>query len=525
MLKKVFINKIPFTIDCDMGTQDVGWLATTASYEYGAHSFPQSRYLPIMATNKEGEVLHPKLVICKYDKKIGTEIYVKVKNKESDPIDGQMTDEEKNWFNLAFGPERFFMDVKVRLIPSNDLKRDYNFKVFLNYKIHQPYEVFFPDYKDVVELELEEIGVKSKNELYQGIIKLPIGWVDYSKLYYKDKEGQEKETFDNKNKITIERYPEPLLFSEKEVLIRKKENFIKNKETSFRNNIITIEEEKLSEELRLKELENFLDSLPFSLDEIFEHTNKEIQDAQNDLTDIFSYLEKDEYRIFRRLFEIYSFYAKFYELDETHTDTVEIEALMAFYKNYFDLRKEELSTIVTDFRKFHISRLDVTTDYSFLDFVFSIIYLLYNIQIYKTISIETELNNILIIHEKRLQDDSFNAMFTDELVMNQIVSKIDFLKEFFHQYAQNKFENYHEMAPHDFIAFIKELSAKKNFDAITLIEKKFNNDICFYDFVEKLVFTADKAYPGQDIELFTKVSDLIEAMEGLFNGDTINSNK
>lgn len=521
-MKKVYIKKIPYTIDCDLGTQDVCWLAMSACYEHGNNTFPVTKYVPCMATNKDGEILHPKLVLCKNDKKVGSEIYVKVRHKDSDPLEGEMTAEEKQWFEKAFGNERFFMDVKIRMIPSNELKRDYLFWVTLSYKIHPPLMTFFPDAKEMLTVELEEIGNKNKNELYQGIIKLPFGQVDYIKLHYKDKEGNEKETTDFRNKVTIDRFPEPLLYNEREVLIRQKEAMIKSKESALRSSIKNIEQEKESEAQRLKELQNFLASLPFSIDDIFEYTNKEIPDATNDMIDIFSYLEKDEYFIFRKLFEIFSFYSKFYE--ESHTNTIDIEALMSFYKSYFDFKKDELASIVSDFKKFYISRVEQVSDYNFLDFIFSIIYLLYNIQIYRNISIEGEFHNIVVLHDKKLEDDGFRALYSDDIALSQVCNNIDFLKKFFQSFSQRKFETYYEMSPNQFLNFIKEVGTKKNFDTITLIEKKFIDDICFFDFLERLVATANKAYTDPNMEHWQKISELIEAMQEIW-GDNIDLKK
>jgi len=517
-MKKVFINKTAYNIDSDMGTQDVAWLAMAACYEHGLNSYPISRFLPIMATNKEGEILHPKMVINKYEKKIGEEIHVKIRNKSSDPVIGEMSKEEQEWYNQAFTMERFMMEIKIRFVPSNEFKKDYVFSVacVCNYKIMSSLSVFFPGVKEEYAFDLDEIGAKNKSELYQGIHKLPIGSLDFSKITYKDRDGNVKESVDNKNKITIEKFPEPLLMPERENIIRQKESMIKSKELALRQNIKKIEEEKQTEEQRLRELQDFLQSLPFSLDEIFEYANKEIQDATKDLIAIFAHLEKDEYLIFKKLSEIFNDYCKFYD-DSSQSESIDIEALMSFYKNYLDHKKEDLSSLLGDLQKFYLSRIDNVVDYNFLEFVFSLIYLLYNIQIYKTITIENEFQHIFETHEEKLKSQIFVALYREDLVTSQITSHIEFLKKLFMQFSVKKFENYYEMPPQQYINFVKDISSKKGFDAVSLFEKNSNEDICFFDFLEKIVWMADKVYEdSEDHDLITKVSEFLNALESVW---------
>ena len=76
---KVYINNKPYEIDCDTGIQDIAWLSLSACYLYGQETYPITTYLPIMARNKKGQELHPKLVILQNQQLIGEEITVKVK--------------------------------------------------------------------------------------------------------------------------------------------------------------------------------------------------------------------------------------------------------------------------------------------------------------------------------------------------------------------------------------------------------------------------------------------------------------
>lgn len=113
-IKKVFIERKVFEIDCDLCTQDVAWLAMSAAYSFGLSSYPVSRYIPCFATNKGGEILHPKLCLFKYEKLIGDEIYVKIKPDSQDVNSDSLNQDELNWLEQAFGNERFYMNINLK---------------------------------------------------------------------------------------------------------------------------------------------------------------------------------------------------------------------------------------------------------------------------------------------------------------------------------------------------------------------------------------------------------------------------
>lgn len=113
-IKKVHIERKTFEIDVDLGIQDVAWLATSACYSYGLASYPVSRYLPCIAKNKNGEILHPKLTICKYDKLIGDEIFVKIRPDPQDVNSDPLNNDETQWIENAFGKGRFKMSVIIK---------------------------------------------------------------------------------------------------------------------------------------------------------------------------------------------------------------------------------------------------------------------------------------------------------------------------------------------------------------------------------------------------------------------------
>jgi hypothetical protein len=113
-IKKVYIGRKCFEINVDIGIQDVAWLATSVCYTYGLASYPVSRFLPCIARNKNQEILHPKLTICKHDKLIGDEIYVKIRPDAQDINSEPLNKDEIDWMENAFGKSRFKMLVTIK---------------------------------------------------------------------------------------------------------------------------------------------------------------------------------------------------------------------------------------------------------------------------------------------------------------------------------------------------------------------------------------------------------------------------
>jgi hypothetical protein len=108
----VFIESDRYEIDCDTGTQDVAWLAISACYLHGIDKYPISRYIPCYAHNIDGKELHPKLVIFKNQRLIGTTVFVRVRPALDDI--NELSEEESIWYKQAFTLERFMMDVKIK---------------------------------------------------------------------------------------------------------------------------------------------------------------------------------------------------------------------------------------------------------------------------------------------------------------------------------------------------------------------------------------------------------------------------
>ena len=123
MIITVKIGTHAFEIDCDTGTQDVAWLALCACNLHGQNTFPVTTYLPIMAKNKTGTILHPKLVIIKNLELIGDIIYVDVRKKANE-VCSELTDEQKEWYNDAFLEGRFKMKVTIRFKPCVEIRKE-----------------------------------------------------------------------------------------------------------------------------------------------------------------------------------------------------------------------------------------------------------------------------------------------------------------------------------------------------------------------------------------------------------------
>jgi hypothetical protein len=366
----------------------------------------------------------------------------------------------------------------------------YNFKIDLKHKIFSNIMTWFPSYekeKEIVKIPMEEIS----RELFTTRLKLPHGSLEIIKVHY----GIDEETMKDiigtgKNIFTIEKFPDPLTQTEKEEMIKLKEDKIREKEINLKRSMKIVEDKKNTEEIKMKELEVFLEILPYSLDDIFEYTKKEILDSEKDLISIFAYLEKDDYRMFKKLWEIYQDYAKFYENDENyeHDVSIDILAMMHFFLTYFDLSKKENHSFIDDFKKYHIDKLEHSHEYNFQDFIFTIIYILYNLQVLNNLSIEKELMTVYMIHDNRLKDSAFYSMFRDDMTVLIINRNIEFLKNLFQKYSNSKFKEYHEMNTQQYLGLCKEVATGNNIDFLLLIkDRKFNDGKGFFDFIEALV--------------------------------------
>jgi hypothetical protein len=520
MIKKVYIDTTCYTIDCDLGSQDIAWLAISACHLHGMDTFPISRYIPCMAKNSSGVILHPKLVLFKSSHLIGDEIYVKIRPALTDFDKGDLIEEEKVWYRQAFTNERFLMNVKVRLSIANEFKgKEYLFAVTLKYKIHPHIYTWFPQYenKETIVVLVKEF---LKDVTYVGEIIIPFGTLEYTKFQFGTSEESFKDCLDfKKNQIIIEKLPDPMLVSEREDLLIKKEQKMRELELKLIRSIKEAEDKQIQEENKLKELEDFLNSLPYSLEEIYDYSKKEISDADKELITIFATLERDEYKLFRKLFEIFKDYCKYYDVtDELVEDfNLDFEALIHFYKTYFSKEKYEMSSLTNDFSKYYAIRAEEKTNYNFLDFIYSMIYLMYSLYLLKSINIEKELCYTQSIHEKKMEDEAFYSLYKDDVVILILSRNMDFLKSLFKKYSTLKIMDYHEMKIEQLLNFIKDLALANKLKYEDLISKlRSNEDKCLFDFLEIIIRLAMNVDPNEEVELTTKLDNFILMLRETF---------
>ena len=236
---------------------------------------------------------------------------------------------------------------------------------------------------------------------------------------------------------------------------------------------------------------------------------------------IFAFLEKDEYLLFKDLYDIYYDYTKY----NKNEDNITLECLMNFYNHYFDHKKEELSTLLFDCQKFILNRSTINNtnevlEFNFLDFVYSIIFLLYNININKDINMTEELFNIYSTHTEFLSENYYKRLFKDDGVSNLLRNYLDLLKKVFENYGNKKFNGYVEMSLDQFKNLIKNALKKKKKDGE--IEKLLTNIVFFHniDFIDFLMFVinvADIIDENPDTEITTKIENFVNNFYAIEN--------
>ena len=204
---------------------------------------------------------------------------------------------------------------------------------------------------------------------------------------------------------------------------------------------------------------------------------------------------------------------------------------MNFYNHYFDLRKEELSSLLFECQKFIINRnsLNSTNDvleFNFLDFVFSIISILYNINITgsKEINITEEMYQIYKYHEDNIKEKYYYRLFKDENVVNVVKGYVDLLKKIFENYGTKSFNGYSVMSLDQFKSMIKNwLKKKKKDQEIEKLLKNINfKNIDFMDFLQYVINVADLLDDNPDVELSSKIIEFVNIFSSSENLNFIN---
>jgi hypothetical protein len=195
-----------------------------------------------------------------------------------------------------------------------------------------------------------------------------------------------------------------------------------------------------------------------------------------------------------------------------------VEGMINMFKNYFDYSKDELGSLLMEYQKLYISRIEDTMEYNFLEFVYTILYLLYNIQIYKNIIIEVELKNICKIHEMKLKEKAFYCMYKDQGVTLILNLNVNFLKQLFLRFSSKKFENYFEMSINQYLNFAKEVSQKKGYDYFKMTQdQKFLDGLNFFDFLERISHIGIVIFENNDLDFQTKVESFITDLKSIYS--------
>ena len=490
MIITVVIENQSFEIDCDTGTQDVAWLALCACSLYGQTTYPITTYLPILAKNQSGTILPPKLVIVKNMEMIGEKIYVDVRKKDKE-VNSELTKQQKEWYYDAFLEGRFKMTVNVKLKPSGEIRKDNKFKVVFNYQILPKIATFFPEYGKTIEVEMKSMSKGKKDYNFEGEIKIPFGTLKQSKILFCQKNSDEydKETSDfSKNELTFFTNNEMLSDEDKESYLRKKEDLIKDKEIKIKQNIIDAEKEKKEEEERFEKLKRYMTQIPFTLEEVYQYVKEQIDMNDQDLVEIFELLERNEYYVFRKLFEIFFDYCQFYE---NNTElTIDSIAVLNFL-NLFFRNNKNVEKIGEEFENLYISRLERDgTQIDFKEFIYIIIFLLYSLMIHSQINICHEIEKIPKKYEVLLEVESYKAMNKNKEIVATLNVYFKPLKRIFNRYGIRKDGSEPmEMTAEKFYNFFTDVSNMCKFDLIKLnkgdVRTEYSIDI--FDFLRKIV--------------------------------------
>ena len=490
MIITVIIDNQSFEIDCDTGTQDIAWLSLCACNLYGQNTFPITTYLPIFAKNQSGTTLPPKLVIVKNMELIGEKIYVDVRKKANE-VGSEMSAQQKEWYNDAFLEGRFKMALAVKLKPSVDIRKDNKFKVEFHYEINPKLALFFPQYGDTITVDVN-VNPKSRRDYnLEGDIKIPFGKLKQKRILFchKSTDVFDKETADFlKNEVSFTTAPEMLSDDDKENYLRKKEELIRDKEIQIKQNIINAEKEKREEEERFEQLKRYMTQIPYTLEEVYQYVKEQLDMNDQDLVEIFELLERNEYFVFRKLFEIFFDYCQFYENNtELTIDSIAVlNFLNLFYRN-----RKNVEKIGEEFENLYLSRLERDgTQIDFKEFIYIIIFLLYNLMIHSSINICNEIEYISKKYEMLMESDSYYALNKNKDIIAILNVHFKQIKALFNRYAikKEKIEPT-DMTAEKFFTFVTDISNLCKFDLVKLskgdVKTDYNIDI--FDFLRKIV--------------------------------------
>ena len=394
------------------------------------------------------------------------------------------------------------MTVSVKLKPSGDIRKDNKFKVVFNYEILPKIAMFFPQYGNTVEVEMKSTSKGKKDYYLEGEVKIPFGKLKQNKIIFCQKTADvyDKETSDfTKNELTYTTTNEILSDDDKEKYLRKKEELIRDKEIKIKQNIIDAEKEKREQEERFEQLKKYMTQIPFTLEEVYQYVKEQIDMNEQDLVEIFELLERNEYFIFRKLFEIFFDYCQFYE---NNTDlTVDSIAILNFLNLFFGNNKN-VDKIGEEFENLYLSRLERDgTQIDFREFIYIIIFLLYNLMIHNNINICHEFENIPKKYSVLLNMEAFKAMNKNKEIVTLLNVHFKSIKRIFNKYAIKKENNEPtEMTAEKFYNFFADVSNMCKYDLIRLNkgDVKTENNIDIFDFLRALNLTDNQEKEEED---------------------------
>ena len=223
--------------------------------------------------------------------------------------------------------------------------------------------------------------------------------------------------------------------------------------------------------------------------------------SEQDLVEIFELLERNEYRIYRKLFDIFHGYLQYY-LDN---ENMSIDAISVInFLNLFFGHRKNVDKIAEEFQSLYLSRLEKDgSNIDLREFIYILIFLLNSILTHKDINVLTEIESIGETYEKKLEDPAYYEMNKNPNIVKVINDHHQILRTIFEKYGihiENK--DIIEMSDYQFATFISEVSNRFKYDLAKMtkgdVGKKSNID--FFDFFRKIVGMAYNLIQPNDSE-------------------------
>jgi hypothetical protein len=243
--------------------------------------------------------------------------------------------------------------------------------------------------------------------------------------------------------------------------------------------------------------------IPYTLEEVYQYVKEQLDMNEQDLVEIFELLERNEYFVFRKLFEIFFDYCQFY--DKNIDLTIDSVAVLNFL-NLFYRRRKGVEKIGEEFENLYLSRLERDgTQIDFKEFIYIIIFLLYNIMIHSSINICNEIEYLTKKYETLMESDSYYALNKNKDVIATLNVNFRPLKAIFNKYAiKREVTEPNEMNAEKFFKLVSDIADMCKYNIVKLSEgdTKTEYNIDIFDFLRKVVGMAINltAKPGENQE-------------------------